>query len=54
MAANPDFRDSNMNISVRKPVATIDPTVIYNPSTVVPAGQGSSSTTMFSLPKLVK
>jgi hypothetical protein len=53
MAANPDFRDSNMNISVQ-PVATIDPTVIYNPSAVVPAGQGSSSTTMFSLPKLVK
>jgi Flp pilus assembly protein TadG len=44
---------TNMNISVQ-PVATLDPTVNYDPSTVVPAGEGSSLTTIFALPKLTQ
>jgi len=44
---------SNMNISVQ-PVATLDPTVNYDPSTVVPAGEGPSSTTSLALPKFTQ
>ena len=43
----------NMNISVQ-PVATLDGTAIYDPTTIVPAGEGSSTTTTFALPKLTQ
>jgi Flp pilus assembly protein TadG len=43
----------NMNISVQ-PAAVIDPTLTYDPNTLVPAGEGSTTTTTFALPKLVQ
>ena len=51
--AQADGSGSNMNISVQ-PVATLDPTLTYDPSTVVPAGEGSSGTTTFAVPKLTQ
>ncbi|MEI8374371.1 MAG: pilus assembly protein TadG-related protein [Planctomycetota bacterium] len=48
-----DGSGSNLNISVQ-PVATVDPTMNYDPNTVVPAGEGSSTITTFALPKLTQ
>ena len=43
-----------MNISVQ-PAAVLDPTVIYDPATVTPAGTGSSGLeTTFVPPKLTQ
>jgi Flp pilus assembly protein TadG len=44
---------TNMNISVQ-PAGVIDPTLNYDPTTLVPAGEGSTTTTTFALPKLVR
>jgi Flp pilus assembly protein TadG len=44
---------SNMNISVQ-PSAALDPTLIFNSSSVVPAGEGSSTVTTMALPKLTQ
>jgi hypothetical protein len=44
---------SNMNISVQ-PAAVIDATLTYDPTTLVPAGEGPTTVTTFALPKLVQ
>jgi hypothetical protein len=44
---------SNMSIYVQ-PAAVVDPTAIYTSGSLTPAGEGSSTTTTFAVPKLVQ